>query len=212
MSTVGEITTSVQRQFGDESGVQITTTDILRWINQAMIDIARKTDCVQDHKEASITSGDKSYGLPGDFINVRNVTYNGSPLRPTTMEIANIMWPQRDTIGGSSSGDPEWYYIWGNVLYLYPTPASSGSGNLDIYYSRLPTVVANPTDTPEIPVGFHEDIERYCLAKAKELDDQLDEAAAIRKDYTDRVMVSKFEEENPHADSYPAVRLVPGDD
>lgn len=208
---VGEIVTSVQRQFGDESGVQITQTDIIRWINQAMIDIARKTDCIQDHKEASITGGDASYGLPDDFLNVRKVTYNDTPLQPTTMEMADIMWPDR-IVSSTGSGQPAYYYVWARVLYLYPAPASSGSGNLDIYYSRLPAIVDDVLDIPEIPATYHEDIEKYCLSKAKELDDSMDESALLKKIYEDRVNESRYEENNPRSDSYPAVRLIPGDD
>jgi hypothetical protein len=206
---VGEIVTSVQRQFGDDSGAQITQTDIIRWINQAMVDIARKTDCVQDHKEASVTAGDNNYGLPDDFLNVRKVTYNDSPLQSTTMEIADIMWPER-MLSASGGGNPQYYYIWAKVLYLYPTPATTGSGNLDIYYSRLPAAVTGTLDVPEIPVTYHEDIEKYCLSKAKELDDSMDESALLKKIYDDRIIESRYEENK--SDSYPSVRLVPGDD
>jgi len=39
---VSEVITAVQRQFGDESGVQLENTDIIRWINDAQDVIVAK--------------------------------------------------------------------------------------------------------------------------------------------------------------------------
>lgn len=44
---VSEIATRVKRQFGDEAGAQIEDADILRWVNDAMIDIARTNNLLQ---------------------------------------------------------------------------------------------------------------------------------------------------------------------
>jgi hypothetical protein len=38
--TVGQIYDYVKRAFGDESGVQLTNADIVRWINDAQNEIA----------------------------------------------------------------------------------------------------------------------------------------------------------------------------
>src|ERR1700750_3164233 len=134
---VSELVTAVQRQFGDDSGVQITRTDILRWINQAGIDIVRKTGCVQDHKQADAIATDGSYSLPDDFIAVRRVTFADVVLLPTTLDVADQDWMSRDVVP-TGTGTPQNYYIWNNIIYLYPAPASNQTGALDIFYIRTP--------------------------------------------------------------------------
>lgn len=204
------IVTRTQRQFGDDSGVQIYKTDIINWANDGQIDIVRRTECLQDHKETSSVAQDGSYSLPSDFLFMRKVTYDKLPLRPTTLELADQMWPEREV--AISVGTPQYYYIWGNILYLYPAPAQSGSGNLDIWYVRTPATMTGDFDIPEIPVAYHEAIVRYCLSRAKELDDSFSEASAIMKDYEQSIVEDKYEAQQQQADTYPAVRLLPGDD
>jgi len=208
---VGELVTAVQRQFGDDSGVQITRPDIVRWINQAGIDIARKTECVQDHKQADSVSGDGSYSLPTDFIRMRRVTFNDKVIPSTTLDIADQDWMSRDIPSGVQ-GTPQYYYIWNSVLYLYPKPSQSSSGNLDIYYVRTPAAVSADEDIPEIPAKYHEFIVRYCLSKAKELNDEYDVARTVKVDYESDILDVKDEIARPNSRSYNAVRLLPGDD
>ncbi len=208
--TLGEIITAVQRQFGDTAGVQIFESDVIRWANHAAIDIARETGCIQDHKEASSVGLDGSYTLPDDFLQMRRVTYDGRTLRPTTLETADNVWPDREV--SNDSGTPQSYYIWSNILYLYPAPQSSGAGNLDIYYIRTPAVMDDPTDTSEIPLQYHEQIIRYCLSRAKELDEEPQEASLILQEYKGSVAQSRHDSQDQQKDSYPSVRLCPGDE
>lgn len=208
----GEIVLAVQRQFGDDSGIQITATDILRWINQAGIDIARKTGCVLDHKETTSVANDGSYSLPDDCINVRRVTYSDEVLLQTTMEVADQDWTTRDK-SPQVSGTPQYFYIWNNILYVYPVPSTSSTGILDIWYARIPAAVTDATaQTLEIPAKFHEMIVRYCLSRAKELNDEYDVAKLVMNDYNDMVLDAKDEVNRPGSRSYSAVRLLPGDD
>jgi hypothetical protein len=208
---VGEIVLAVQRQFGDDSGIQITRTDILRWINQACIDIARKVECVQDHKDTDSVSQDGSYILPTDMIRLRRVTYDNKVLQFTTLDVADQDWGARDVPPGTI-GTPQFYYIWNNNIYLYPVPSASGDQNLDIWYIRTPAVLINDDDVLEIPARYHELITRYCLARAKELDEDQAVSNAVMADYEGQLSDAKDEMIRPNARSYNAVRLLPGDD
>lgn len=208
---VGELVIAVQRQFGDDSGVQITQADIIRWLNQGGIDIVRKTGCVQDHKQTDSVATDGSYSLPNDFIAVRKVSYDNSVLQATTLDIADQDWGQRD-VTPIQGGTPQYYYIWNGIIFLYPAPGAAGTGNLDIWYIRTPTILGGVNDTPEIPAKYHEALVRYALARAKELNDEHDVARVILADYENMLLDIKDETNRPYARSYNAVRLLPGDD
>lgn len=206
---LGEIITSVKRQFGDDSGVQIFESDIIRWANLAQIDIARKTECIQDHVATDSIVEDGSYMLPEDFLTVKRVTYNNAVMYPTTIEKADIAYPLREQ--GNQVGTPNTYFIWGNILYLHPWPSTAEVNVLELFYVRLPATLASADEVSEIPESFHEDIVKYCLALAKELDEDVVEAGKIRDEYMGRIAEARYEIQNLYADSYPSVRLLPGD-
>lgn len=203
---LGEIITRVQRQFGDDSGAQITQADIIRWSNDAQVEIVRQTECLQIHAETDSIADDGSYDVPTDFIRLRRVTYEGIPLHRTNLEDLD-----GSTRGAIAEGTPTKYYLWGEKLFLHPVPTSSGSGVLDIYYLKRPDTLVASNDVPEIPVHLHEDIVRYCLARAKELDEEDGKAQEVMSDFSLRMMQAREEQFSNEQDSYTAVRALPGD-
>lgn len=206
---LGEIKTAVKRQFGDESGAQITESDITRWANDAVRDIVRKVEISNQHRETASVADDGSYELPDNFMYIARVTYSNRLLRESKLQDLDLSSNAVDTV---SPGTPESYYIWNNTLYLHPAPSSSGTGNLDIWYVSQPASLGSDIDVPEIPTYMHEDIVRYCLARAKELDEDYQGAAMFDSDYEARVMQARYEKSAQPTDTYPSVRTLPGDD
>jgi hypothetical protein len=204
---LGNIKLAVQRQFGDESGAQITQSDITRWAHDAQVDIVRKTEVLQVHSETDVIKDDGSYDIPTDFIRIRRVTYNDKKLERIELEEVDALDKSRDK---ASSSTPLYYYMWGRQLWLYPKPSSAGQSNLDIYYLKMPTELVADQDVPEIPVHMHEDIVRYCLARAKELNEDDAKAQEVMMDYENRLTLSNDEANNPENDSYPAIRDIEG--
>lgn len=207
---LGEIIVRVQRQFGDESEAQITRADIIRWANDAQLDIIRKTEALQSHVETNSVKDDGSYTLPEDYIRLRRVTYDDKILSRTTLEEIDQINPTRDS--GYPVGTPTHFYTWADRLWLYPPPGKNGQGNLDIYYLRRPKTLENDSDTPELPVHLHEDIVRYCFARAKELDEEDEKAQEVMADYEMRLLQSRNDIQGDQLDSYPSIRVLPGDD
>lgn len=207
---LGEIIAAVQVQFGDRGQTQILRADIVRWVNQAAIDIARKTHCVQEHAESSAVAGQSAYDLPVDFISMRRVTYDNMVLRESTLEDADRDLPARDT--GGYTGTPILYYIYDYKLYVLPTPTTPGTGNIDIWYTRYPVSLINDEDNPEIPAKYHELMVRYAFARAVEQDENFTVSTMLSKDYNDMIVEAKNEEDDLSSRTYPSVRLVAGDD
>lgn len=206
---LGEIINRVQRQFGDEAEAQITRADITNWANDAQLDIVRKTECLQFHFETDSIANDGSYTFPIPFVRLRRVTFNGIKLKRIELE-------ELDKIAGDREaqpkvGTPDRYYVWGNRLFLYPLPSKDGEGNLEIYCVKRPEALSGDQSIPEIPEHMHEDIVRYALARAKELDQEDDRSDMIMSEYEARVALSRDETQNPEIDSYPSVRNLDGD-
>lgn len=203
-----EIVNAVQRQFGDESGAQITQSDIIRWINSGQRDINRKIHVLQDHRETSITAELNSYDLPSNYLSMVRVTFDNRKLDLIRLEDLDLRTTEIDS---SPSGTPISYYLWDRKLYLYPPPNASGSSNLDIWYARLPVDVETLADTPDLPEEMHEDLIRYCMIQARELDSDLEGKQQAQSDYSESLEQAKHETTESPLDSYPAVRCLPGD-
>lgn len=205
---LGQIIMAVQRQFGDESGAQITRSDIIRWANDGQVDITRKTEILQVHSETDTIKDDGSYDLPFDHIRLRRISYRGDRLDRIELEELDELVPQQEK---QAASHPKYYYVWGRKIWLYPKPSRNGEGKLDAYYVKMPDELKVDQDVPEIPVHMHEDIIRYCLARSKELNEDDSKAQEVMFDYENRIALSKDEAQNPEVASYPSVRDIEAD-
>jgi hypothetical protein len=205
---LGQIVTRVQRQAGDSSGALFTRDDIVSWANEGQLIIVRKTECLTKHKQTDLTIGDGSYELPADFLFMKRVTLDDSRLIETTLDDLDTQSNSIDSTGASS---PSFWYQSDNILFLFPTPASAGVGNLDIYYVRQPLELVNDNDVPEIPVWMHKEIVQYCKAQAKELDDDPQGQTQAQALFEGNIAEAQYELHSQPVDSYPAVRSLPGD-
>jgi len=183
---VGEIGTRVKRQFGDESGVQLTDDDLYRYINDGVRQlILQNEELLQTVGTTSAVVGQQDYPLPVDLLILKSVSYKvpgqttfyrleGRTFNDFNEYVEN--WDSTDTI---AQGVPETYMRYGDHISLYPVPNVAGTSNIKIYYNRKPVDVANLTDIPDIPVLYHEVLVKYCLSQAYEMDEDL-EAAALK--------------------------------
>lgn len=204
---LGKIITRVQREFGDESESEISRQDIIDWVNEGQIEIVKATKSLMIHKETAVEEGQTSYILPADAIFVDRVTFSGRPLTPTTQEYIDSI----STDGANTSGNPSHYYIYGRELFIFPGPTDVGEGLLDIWYSKIPTVLSENSHTPEIPEHLHSNLITYALARAKGMDEEYDQSSNLMGGLKTALSEEKDNVDSLQDDSYPAVRLLPGD-
>jgi len=156
--------------FGDESGAQIDSADVIRWVNDAQAEIARQKQLLQVTASVTVTLNTGQYATPVNILHLRSVRYDGNVLTPVSLPEAEQIAPSYDA--GSAvigNGVPTSYWVWGGFINLYPIPNNSVS-TLKMYYTRIPAQVTAVGDTPELPVQYHPRIVEYCLAQAYELD------------------------------------------
>lgn len=207
---VAEILLRVKKTFGDEAGIEIDDPIIINWINDGMVDIARHTECLQDELKLSSVTSQKAYSLPSNYLGMKRLTYNGSKLEQIAIEDLDELDNSRDI--SNNIGEPYYFYIWAKQLNFYPIPATSEVLNIAMMFFRTPNPVLVSADIPELPVGMHEDIVRFVLARAKELDEESGDAQLIWGDYQNRLSFSKDEHNNQFHDSYPSIRCLTADE
>lgn len=183
--TLADVIAYVKRQFGDESGVQITDEDITRWTNQAQVEIVNKNPMIQATATTSTVAGQQVYDintLVPDMIQLESVLVDGYILSPENFE--NI----REQLGPdqSTQGVPLYWYVWANQIYLWPVP--SAVKTLAINYSKKPSRVASSADFLGVPDRYFDRICEYVMSKAYELDEDWQGHQTNKQAFEDKLL------------------------
>lgn len=168
-----DVASHVKAQFGDEAGAQITNAEIIRWINQAQDEICNVNRVIKAKGTTDIIAGQKDYDVSG--LNVRqieSISIDGTFLKgldfPTAKETILA-----DPDSGHTS-KPLYWYEWGGVVSLHPTPDKTAPDGITLYFTKNPTRVSNLSDYLGVPDKYYNNLLDLVLAKAYELDENWD--------------------------------------
>ncbi len=66
---VSDVITRVRRTFGDEAAVQVTDDDIIRWINDAQIEVIKHNEgALQKSDLLDLVANQSTYTMPTDLM------------------------------------------------------------------------------------------------------------------------------------------------
>lgn len=214
---VSDIKTRVKRTFGDESGVQITDEDIVRWINDGQRQICVQNDNLLEKSAlASLIAEQNEYTLPSDLLIFKSISVQYanelSYRRVTGYDFVKFNrfidgWDGTD----QSSGRPVAYTIHAGNIIVFPNPDRAVTDGLKIYYNRKPIDVADDVDTPDLPELYHETLVKYCLVQAYKLDEDYDAAGAESADMTNDVTFLRQRDSWKEQETYPTITVMPED-
>jgi hypothetical protein len=175
--TVAQLQLRIKRQFGDESGVQITDTDIVSWINDGMVELNRKNNIFKSISTTLSVAAENEYTFPGvNIVKVEQVYYDEAPVEYRSYnDVQELLLRAPDVI--NLTGLAQVWYEFGGSMFLYPTPAVAGK-TIKLLCVIQPTFVANPTDVLPIPDEYYEALYQYVVSQAYESDDDPQNAAA----------------------------------
>lgn len=210
---VSEIMTRVRRKFGDESAVQVTDADLIRWINDGQREIVlRNETLLEKTASADSVAGQQSYSLPTDLLILKFIQYrdNGATsylkLRGLSVSEFNEYidgWND----GGSAKGTPMVYTIHAGTIIAFPTPQNSVTAAFKIYYNRSPVDVVLNSDTPDLPLLYHNTLVEYCMQQAYELDEDQDSSAASQTKVAQDIDLLRGREDWKVQESYPVITI-----
>jgi hypothetical protein len=213
---VQDIINRVQRTFGDEGSAQISSIDIIRWINDAQVDIVKDNEnLLQANGTADIVVSTGTYTLPSDIYRLAGLQYQGFKLKSLTRnefdEYVNG-YASPANLNPYGPGTPEYFTIWNNIIKLFPIPDTSITGGLIIYYTKRPSAITTTADALSIPAEYHNAIVNYCLSQAYELDENYDAADRQSNKFSNTTM--KLNDANTWStrDVYPSITVNPEDE
>lgn len=205
--SVGDIATRVKRQFGDESSVQINDADIIRWVNDAQREIAISNDLLQTTGRSTLLAGENIYGLPQGLLVLRSIHCKGRKLKALSPQEAEEYADTTETV----TGNPSHFWVYASEITIYPTPDTTVTDGLKIYYTRQPILLTELGDIPEISAQYHTRIVDYCLQQAYELDENWEAANQKMNHFTTGLAAVKGREEWQSTDFYPSIVSLPDD-
>jgi hypothetical protein len=183
-----------------DTGV-ISNTNLDLLANDAVLDITRRTDCLQNYADQDVTASTQTYDTPSDSIKILGVYYGGSSnwekLSCVTMDfLANEI----DTDWLTATGTIYAYFFAERNkigLYKIPTSAEAGTNYLRIYYVEQPDALVNDSDIPFNSVTnlypYHELIILYLMFKVKQIVGKFEQSNQIEANYLIKCREMKVE-------------------
>lgn len=174
----------VKRVFGDESGVQLTNDDIIRWINDAQRVIADSNNVIPAKATMSVVANTATYDLSAvtpKINSIASLLLNGRRVGNINVAQAEESLSLADP-EGVEVGSPQFWYEWAGEITFWPKPGQNYT--MTIRYFSVPTDITLMTDTLSIPDDCFTDVCNYVLMKAYEMDENPELMAAKQAEFT----------------------------
>lgn len=209
---VQDVVTRVKRTFGDDAGVQISDDDIIRWINDAQLQIATTNEgLLETTVSADSISGQAQYGMPENFSVLRSLSYKGFRLKGMSFAEFNEYLDGFEDPNTYGQGLPEVFMVWDNTLTLFPTPKTGVTAAIKIYYIQQPDTVGTLADALTLPLNYHLSVVDYCLQQAYELDEDLEKSAYKKGQFDENVQKLNDQNKWTNQEYYPRITTLPED-
>jgi len=211
---VSDVITRVRRTFGDEAAVQVQDADIIRWVNDAQVEIIKyNEEALQKTDLLNLVVGQSSYALPADLMILRSLRYKFSDM--LSFQTLKYMSIQQfdETIDGwdgaaYGNGNPQYFTKYEGNVILFPTPDQAVTDGLKVTYNQRPVDVVTTSDALSLPLIYHNTINKYCMWQASLLDEDHEPALMYKSDFQDdanRLMDTEVKE--PVA-TYPTITVL----
>jgi len=148
---------SLKAHLADTLNRDDLTSVIPQFVEFAMADLNRKLRVRQQmvRAQGDVFSGNDKIRLPANFLAMRNIQVNTDPIRGLEYATPERMDELRQSYNGGANGEPVYYTVMGDNIFVVPTP--DGTYQLEIgYYRDIPTLTTDSdtnfliTDHPDL--------------------------------------------------------------
>ena len=209
-----DVINDVLTTFGDTSGVQISASDVIRWVNNAQQEVVmRNPELLPASVFVNIVGGTADYPLLAnvpDVLTIQSIHYNNMPLRFLSFQEAEMHIMSQNTQPPVGLSTPEMWFERAGIITIYPTPASDITSGLKVYYQKRPTKVENSSDMLSLPDFYYNSVVSFCMEQANLLDEnpQLAQIFGGKFDQSVQRLANRTESQS---DAYPYIGLPPED-
>lgn len=186
--SVSDVISSVTRQFGDESGVQITEDDIIRWTNTACMEMNSKNKILRARATVQRIPDSYTLEIPSDVMIITDILWVDSSLAPHRLEKVSTLdyyenYAKDATLLNKS--DPKvWVWMQDGTGFIYVSPVGPDNATTFIInYVPEPPALNTSGDTLPLPDRYFDRIVEFVLSKAYELDENWQARQAMLSDF-----------------------------
>lgn len=210
--SVADVILEVKRVFGDESGVQITDSDIIRWINAAQLEIAMRnpeilpavalTASVQDQADYPVQDA-----VP-NILTIQSIHFKNKPVKHLPFQEAENYLMNGDSVLPIewASETPQFWYERAGVVTFYPAPTSTETDAIKFYFNKRPETVTS-TSLLSLSDHYYGGIVSYCLEQAYLLDENPQLAGVVSAKF-DSTVTRMQERTQTQSDYYPFITVI----
>jgi hypothetical protein len=207
--SVQDVITEVKRTFGDESGVQITDSDIIRWINSAQLEIAmRNPEVLPAVVTVNSVANQADYPLLANVPNIltiQSIHYKNKPVKHMEFQEAE-QYLMGDDTGGFTSDSPLFWYERAGVLTFYPTPTAAETAVIKVYFNKRPEIV-DSNSLLSLTDHYYNAILSWVLEQAYLLDENPQLAGVVAAKF-DQGVTRMQERTKTQSDYYPFITVI----
>lgn len=163
---------------------------VLNVINEGIREVASRFrwPFLSASAQISVTAGTQSYALSSIASNVQRIAAIIDNTRRVKLQEVEPQYAW-ELYGGDAPDSDEAlaFYLWGESLYLLPTPSANESNAYTMFYYKTPTELSNDTDVPEWSSQFHMLLADYAIARVWEREEDFQKAQAAQQRFDLRV-------------------------
>jgi hypothetical protein len=196
--TLANVVDYVKRQFGDESGVQLTVDDITRWTNQAIMEINSKNLVLRAAAAQDAAVGVEAYAKPNDCLKVTSVALGGLVLKPVGFD----EYQAKKSVDVTQVDSPTYWTQYADSIYINAAPTDTS--RIDIYYIPEPLFVSSLDATLPLPDRYFDRICEYVMSKAYEMDEDW-QAHSVQRQLFEDSLTTLGNAENAMDGPFPVV-------
>lgn len=203
-----DVITEVERVFGDESGTQVTRSDIIRWINNAQLEVVmRNPEVGRATVMVNSVAGQGDYPVAQNVPNllrIISIHYNGRYVKnmPFTEAEAYLQ-----DAGPETGNQPLFWYEFAGLVTFYPAPSESISQGIKIYFNKKPDTITSDSQLLSLSDNYYNSIVSYCLKTANLLDENPQMAGVFAQEF-DQGVTRMQERTQPNQDHYPFITVI----
>lgn len=210
--TVNDVANNIRRSFGDESGVQISDADIIRWVNNGQLEICSSAIVKRANSTTNLVAGQSEYDLSSLKIHkINSLRVSGTKAEYLTFQDFDEKVQTQDP-SSYNTGTPYLWTEWAGKILLYPTPSVDQVNGISVFYIPLPDDVTSMSDTLYVPDIYFNRLVEFVLAQAYELDDDPENSQFKLSQFSSRLSSMGDDDTDPSIDFYPVITVDPEDE
>ena len=151
--TPAEIATYCKRVTNKENDDFFSNAEIIEnYLYNACLQVSELVPCLQTTTDSVSVADQQTYSLAANAVGVKRVEYDGQKLQRITQRAHDAMEYNDNLV--QATGDPDYYWIWGNTLYLYTVPDNAGD-TIRVYTYDRHAAIAETDTSISIPAQWH---------------------------------------------------------